>query len=261
MRFDGERIRREYQIKKQGLDEKKAILQTKLDRLKNLSVIKTPTPVPTPSENDDKDDKDDRIPEPPLSEATVTENSERRRRIIQWWVRTFKVKEEQNPYVNDPIPESERDAQIREVEDKIRPLKKKVEHCEKVEKLVTDGLAIQFVALFEIESKLNDYEIIVGKELKQGSVELGKFTEYRDGKGYYKDGHYCWQVQSGRKAEIKFVCGNDNQLVSLLETAQCFYSGVFSTPALCSEERKLELYNMTLPMLKTIVQELAMETA
>ena len=58
----------------------------------------------------------------------------------------------------------------------------------------------------------------------------------------FENGVTCWQGPA-RSLNIKFVCGKENQFLSVEEPSKCVYTGEFSTPAACTDEMAAELEN------------------
>lgn len=87
-----------------------------------------------------------------------------------------------------------------------------------------------------------EYEICLYGEAKQkieghGSILLGKWDKFLDSnhtRAIFTKGHYCSGFE--RQLELKFVCGETNEIGQIKEPNTCKYEAIFYTPILCQEK-------------------------
>lgn len=88
-----------------------------------------------------------------------------------------------------------------------------------------------------------EYEICLYGEAKQkigehgDSISLGKWDKFLDSnhtRAIFTRGQYCSEFE--RQLELKFVCGEKNEIGQIKEPNACKYEAIFYTPILCQEK-------------------------
>jgi hypothetical protein len=70
----------------------------------------------------------------------------------------------------------------------------------------------------------------------------------------FADGAFCRHGDRYRSADVRFVCGNESQLVSVIEGEQCYHEAVLTTPAACEPEDVERLSALTLEELSALTE-------
>jgi hypothetical protein len=226
-----------------------AVLEAKISVLEARPIVRSGKRSPPPT-------SDENGTEVGISENVTVSSSALRRGILRIWEWTFAVGDAQNPYLREPILESEQKKRLRNLQKKLRHLKKEAEDGEKVETSVTKGMPVEFLPFVQEPFKNGDFKIVLGKEWKKKYEDLGKFARYEDDTMFYEHGRYCWSTKTNHASELKVVCGKRNRLVKVSDAGDCRHKGVFSTPAVCSADRMEALKKMGLPDLQEIASAL-----
>ncbi|WEJ94547.1 hypothetical protein PSN45_002038 [Yamadazyma tenuis] len=87
-----------------------------------------------------------------------------------------------------------------------------------------------------VNTNIGGYEYKVGllNQVYQDGNLLGVYSHYKDGKLYYINGHRCWNGPL-RSAVIEFICGDDQQVLSIAEPEKCEYHIQVSSPLSCQK--------------------------
>ena len=256
-------------------------------KIQVLENIKTTRPSPTPSPTaeatpeatvepsateeevvDEEQVEDDGVPEdvvvvegknPDADSLSAKQNpSAVRTAFIKAWQVMFRIPPEDNPYLLEPMPLQEQRDRISKLRDRVRELEKLIKEMDEIDSTTHGQLPPEMVPLFGKEFKDGDYELQLFKKVKQKYTSCGDFKKYGNGIAKFHKGGHCWQTKKGRKSVVKLICSNKNKIVSAMEPSTCKYSFVFATPAICSEESFNALYNMSLPELVKVKEELGM---
>ena len=92
------------------------------------------------------------------------------------------------------------------------------------------------VHLFGERFSSGEYTVELMVSASQWRNSLGKFKNVSGNAMYFDDGDACWKAQNGRSLELKLRCSDRNALVRVEEPSICVYSGIFTTPLVCTEE-------------------------
>ena len=91
------------------------------------------------------------------------------------------------------------------------------------------------VHLFGERFVSGEYGVELMVSASQWRDSLGKFKNVSGNVMHFADGDACWKTPAGRSLELKLRCGDKNALVRVEEPSICVYSGLFTTPLVCTE--------------------------
>jgi hypothetical protein len=176
--------------------------------------------------------------------------------IVRLWAFTFRMSHARNHYVQRPMLESEQQEQIQALDEEVSRLRDDVSRMEKIVKAVEGGFPRALLPIWETQFTNNTFSIVIGKEIKQKSMRLGKFQNWSNGAIQYDQGEYCAAIRKGRSVEIRLACGQENQLGLVEKGQECTYQGTLLTPMACSSADLAKLNEITLERLAKIAREL-----
>lgn len=180
--------------------------------------------------------------------------------IVKLWKYTFFISDEDlvkiYGYKNNERYNEKRHSELKS---KIEKLEKRKRKLENQKEFINSDILPQFIPLFEKEFSDGNFKLKLFKEFNQDYTSLGKYKKMVNETIFMENGNYCWQTQSSRKSQIKFVCWSNNKLLNTFESAQCEYQSIFATPAICKEEDIINLDNKTVPELLEMKEQLGLE--
>lgn len=166
----------------------------------------------------------------------------------------FCIDDSENPYPNGLTYDMKNDRR-NAVYNKIDELKNKMNSEESTIKYYNKNIPPEFLTLAGKEFSKNDFKFTFLEEIKESYSSLGKFKEYKDGEFLFEDGAYCWETSCGKKTRMRFICWEDDALVSVTEAMKCEYKAVFATPLVCTDDYAEKATNMTVEQLKYVREE------
>lgn len=104
---------------------------------------------------------------------------------------------------------------------------------------------------YSIKAGSFDYKLFPFDRVKQGSVTIGRWDRWEDGKMMYNLGERC---PNGivRSCEVSVVCGKKAKILSVEEPSPCKYLMTIKTPAACDEDE----YNSLIMKIEELEKEL-----
>jgi hypothetical protein len=100
--------------------------------------------------------------------------------------------------------------------------------------------------------------MVIGKEIKQGTVKVGKFHGWANGTIRYENGVYCYGTKKGKTVDIRLACGQENQLGLVEAAGECAYRGVFVTPMACTKKELVKVSGLTVEALTKIARDMGL---
>lgn len=167
---------------------------------------------------------------------------------------SFCIDDSENPYPNGLTYDQKCDRR-NAISSKIDELNNKMNSEESTIKYYNNNVPPEFKILGGQEFSKGDYKFTFLEEIKESYTSYGKFKNYRNGEFFFEDGNYCWETSCGRKTRMRFVCWEENALVSVTESSICEYKAVFATPAVCTDDYVEKAANMTVDQLKFVRRE------
>ena len=167
---------------------------------------------------------------------------------------SFCIDDSENPYPKGLTYDQKTDRR-NALSDKIDELNNKMNSEENTIRFYNTNVPPELKILGGQEFTKGDYKFTFLEEIKESYTSYGKFKDYRNGEFIFEDGAYCWETSCGKKTWMRFICWDENALVSVTESSICEYKAVFATPAVCTDDYVEKAANMTVEQLKFVRKE------
>jgi hypothetical protein len=196
----------------------------------------------------------------PPNETTVPQRSRIQKAVIRLWAATFRVPEDKNPCLMDPMLQRDHEEAMQKQKRKIEKYERLISENERLDTLASET-SPEFVALEGSEFKNGDLTLRFLDGLsKETRNSLGKYKSLANGVMSYDDGGYCWEAKKGKSTQMSLVCAGENKLLGVREVRSCEYEAVLATVAVCSADDIARLSNLTIPALKQIAESIELST-
>merc|ERR1712194_128388 len=87
----------------------------------------------------------------------------------------------------------------------------------------------------------HEYKLCFFDKAEQGYTSLGTWGGWTGAKsGEFKNGELCWGGPA-RKITVTFECGDEGQILEIIEPSRCLYAAHIKHPGACDEADELEL--------------------
>jgi hypothetical protein len=254
-----------------GIETRQHSSRNRIDECEWKVDIIEHTPIVPESEADDDSlslgtdsdsESEGRRSNPPLFEKLINNtavfpSSFWRNAFIHTWKATFDSGARENPYFPSPISKETQRRRIGELRSIIRDAENALAREEKLKSVIDRDVPMEFLGLYGEEFTLGDFKLSFLVDLAQGSTSLGKLKGFMDGILRYDGGGWSRTSRCTKATDLRLICSNVSQLISVYEYGTCEYKALFATPLECRRTDIAELENMPLGELNAIWEKTA----